>query len=72
MGTQKTKSTEHLWTFFPYKTMRKAQPELISAINHVALEGGHLVVEAPNGFGKTITVLAGVLSAARKLKKRIL
>lgn len=72
MGKQKNKSSDPLWSYFPYKTMRKAQPELISAISHVAQEGGHLVVEAPNGFGKTITVLAGVLSAARKLKKRIL
>ncbi len=59
-------------TYFPYTEFRNGQKELINDIAEVVNKGEHLVIEAPNGFGKTITVLAGALMAARKNHKKIL
>lgn len=51
---------QHL-RFFPYGNPRPGQLDLIKAINECVTEGQHLCVEAPNGFGKTIAAISGIL-----------
>jgi len=48
--------------FFPYPRLRPGQMELIHAVTRCVEAGQHLCIEAPNGLGKTIGVLSGVLS----------
>ncbi|MHA1861016.1 MAG: helicase C-terminal domain-containing protein [Candidatus Ranarchaeia archaeon] len=72
MGGSRLPRDKIVWSHFPYESMRAAQASLIYAIYTTAVRGGHLVIEAPNGFGKTITVLAGILPAAKKMKKKVL
>lgn len=50
--------------FFPYDTYREHQEELIQDIYEILGDRGHLIVSAPNGFGKTITCLSGLLPLA--------
>lgn len=56
---------------FPY-VPRSFQREAASLVEQTARQGGHLVLEAPTGTGKTIVLLSGALEAARALGKRVL
>ena len=50
--------------YFPYKSLRPNQEEFIRLVDEAVRTGENLVIEAPTGFGKTISVLAGVLPYA--------
>ncbi|AFK22437.1 helicase C-terminal domain-containing protein [Pyrococcus sp. ST04] len=50
--------------YFPYKSLRPNQKEFIELVRESVKKGESLIVEAPTGFGKTISVLAGVLPYA--------
>ncbi len=52
--------------------MRKSQRVMIEDIERVLGSGGHLVAEAPTGFGKTITALYPAAKYAIKYGKRII
>jgi len=56
---------------FPY-SIRPQQVEMIKDIEDVLSEGGHIVLEAPTGFGKTITALYPVVNYALKHNMKIL
>ena len=47
--------------YFPFKKLRVGQDVAINKIFTVLKEENHIVIAAPNGFGKTITVLSSVL-----------
>lgn len=44
----------------------------MALVSGAVRQGEHLVLEMPTGSGKTVVLLAGVVSAARALEKRIL
>ena len=50
--------------YFPYKSLRPNQEEFIGLVDEAVRKGENLIIEAPTGFGKTISVLAGVLPYA--------
>ncbi|MDD1776773.1 MAG: ATP-dependent DNA helicase [Candidatus Helarchaeota archaeon] len=47
--------------YFPFPSVRAGQDIAISSIYQALKEERHIVIAAPNGFGKTITVLSAVL-----------
>ncbi|MFX1298461.1 MAG: DEAD/DEAH box helicase, partial [Promethearchaeota archaeon] len=47
--------------FFPYPKLRLGQDKAIKSVYTALKEEKHIVIAAPNGFGKTITVLSAVL-----------
>ena len=49
---------------FPYEYLRKGQAEIILKINQAVKARKHIVIEAANGIGKTISVLSAVLPPA--------
>lgn len=49
---------------FPYPQFRGKQLELIKEVYSACVDGRRLIVEAFNGFGKTVSVLSGALCAA--------
>ncbi|CAB50250.1 helicase C-terminal domain-containing protein [Pyrococcus abyssi] len=53
-----------MFEYFPYKTLRPHQDEFIELVRDVVKRGEKVIIEAPTGFGKTISVLAGVLPHA--------
>ena len=55
--------------FFPYKTIRAQQETIISTILNTINEKKHILIQAVNGVGKTISLLTGVLPTAKKEKK---
>jgi DNA excision repair protein ERCC-2 len=46
---------------FPYPQARKGQIELARSIAEVVRSGGSIVVKAPTGYGKTVSVIYGLL-----------
>lgn len=50
--------------YFPYD-FRPHQREACQDIAQTVADGGHLVMEAPTGSGKTVAILAGALEAAQ-------
>ncbi len=48
---------------FPYPQARKGQIELAESIAEIARSGGSIVVKAPTGYGKTVSVIYGLLLA---------
>ena len=56
---------------FPYK-FRKGQSEMVRDIEKVLESGGHIVIQAPTGFGKTISALYPAVKYAKKHGKKIL
>lgn len=56
---------------FPYSP-RAFQREAVALVASTARSGGHLVLEAPTGTGKTVILLAGTLQAALETNKRVL
>lgn len=57
--------------YFPYDSLRENQNNYIDRINEGVSNGRNVVLEAPTGFGKTISVLAGALSYAKSMGFRI-
>ena len=53
-------------TYFPYPDFRKGQEEVINKISKTINEQSHLIIEASNGFGKTICSLAASISLAKQ------
>lgn len=58
--------------YFPYPTLRPNQEEFIKLVDEVVRNGENVIIEAPTGFGKTISVLAGVLPYALSLGYKVL
>ncbi len=50
--------------YFPYERFRPNQREFINLVREAVREGSNVIIEAPTGFGKTISVLSGVLPFA--------
>jgi len=46
---------------FPYQQPRKGQVELAESIAKISRGGGSIVVKAPTGYGKTVSVIYGLL-----------
>ncbi|AAL81057.1 DNA repair helicase rad3, putative [Pyrococcus furiosus DSM 3638] len=57
--------------YFPYERLRPNQREFIEIVKEAVKRGENLIVEAPTGFGKTISVLAGVLPYAISLGYKV-
>jgi len=57
--------------YFPYEKFRPNQREFIEIVKEAVKRGENLIVEAPTGFGKTISVLAGVLPYAISLGYKV-
>ncbi|AEC52263.1 DNA repair helicase rad3 [Pyrococcus sp. NA2] len=58
--------------YFPYKTLRPNQKEFIELVRESVRKGENIIIEAPTGFGKTISVLAGVLPYAISLGYKVI
>ena len=58
--------------FFPYPSLRPGQGEMMKSVYDSIAEGKMLILEAPNGLGKTVSVLSAALALAREEKKRVL
>ena len=48
---------------FPYPDYRKGQERMIDEVRHAVREGGHLIIQAPTGIGKTMAVLFPAIEA---------
>lgn len=57
--------------YFAHGERRPRQREIADAVEAAVREGGHLLLTAPTGIGKTAAVLEGALRAAAALDKRI-
>jgi len=53
--------------FFPYDNLRPGQKELIDAVRMAIIKGENLAINAPSGFGKTISTLAAALSVRSRI-----
>lgn len=49
---------------FPYGQFRKNQKEFITRANKILDRGDHVIISAPNGFGKTVSTLCAALPVA--------
>ena len=58
--------------YFPYEKLRPNQEEFIRLVDDAVRKGENVVIEAPTGFGKTVSVLAGVLPYAKSLGYKVL
>ncbi len=58
--------------YFPYEKLRPNQEEFIEIVSEVVRNGENAIIEAPTGFGKTISVLAGILPHAVSLGYKVL
>jgi DNA excision repair protein ERCC-2 len=58
-------------SLFPYRA-RPGQERIISAVAGLGATGGALLVDAPHGFGKTVSVLAPLIAHAESADHRIL
>jgi len=56
---------------FAHEAWRTGQEELASEVEELAERGGHLLLTAPTGLGKTAGVLHGALKAAYRSDRRI-
>jgi DNA excision repair protein ERCC-2 len=57
---------------FPFDGYRPGQREMAAAVANAARTGGHLLVEAPTGIGKTAAALHPLLVAALSQGKKLL
>lgn len=57
--------------YFPYLRIRKQQQEIIEEITLSAKSGNHVIVQAANGVGKTISVLSALLPISKEKGKTI-
>ncbi|WP_297480667.1 helicase C-terminal domain-containing protein [Thermococcus sp.] len=59
-------------SYFPYESLRPNQAEFIELVRETAERGENAIIEAPTGFGKTVSVLTGVLPVAGELGLKVL
>ncbi len=64
--------SKEILEYFPYENTRQGQRVLIEEIQKTIQKREHIIISAPNGFGKTITVLAAALPYAKLFNKKIL
>ena len=55
---------------FPYEAARPGQREIVATIDRSLASGGHLLVEAPTGIGKTVAALYPALRYALQHEKK--
>ncbi|MCD6381031.1 MAG: hypothetical protein J7L50_01740 [Candidatus Odinarchaeota archaeon] len=55
------KILEESLKYFPYESFRKGQKEMIKTIVDALMDGRNVVIEAPNGIGKTVSVLLSTI-----------
>ncbi len=58
--------------FFPYKNPREGQEAMMALIEKVVRDAGQSIIEAPNGFGKTVVSLSGVLPWVKENDGKVL
>ncbi|UCE09978.1 MAG: hypothetical protein JSW61_13550 [Candidatus Thorarchaeota archaeon] len=58
--------------FFPYDMPRKGQDRMMEQIEKAVRNGQNMIAEAPNGFGKTITALCGILPWVQETYGKVL
>ncbi len=58
--------------YFPYEKLRPNQREFIEIVSQAVKNGENAIIEAPTGFGKTISVLAGILPHAVSFGYKVL
>jgi DNA excision repair protein ERCC-2 len=56
---------------FAHDTLRPGQEGIVSAVEDAGHQGGHLLLVAPTGIGKTAAVLQGALRASADLGLRV-
>ncbi|WP_206203956.1 DUF47 family protein, partial [Thermococcus sp. GR4] len=52
--------------------LRPHQREFIDLVSEAVRNGENAIIEAPTGFGKTVSVLAGILPYAREMGYKVL
>ena len=64
--------TKEPWEkYFPYIEVRPLQEDIIKNINSASIKENHSIIQAANGVGKTIAILASLLPIIKKKKKTI-
>ncbi|ASA77841.1 helicase C-terminal domain-containing protein [Thermococcus sp. 5-4] len=58
--------------YFPYEELRPHQREFIDLVAEAVKNGENAIIEAPTGFGKTVSVLAGILPYAKEMGYKVL
>ena len=58
--------------YFPYESLRPHQREFIELVSQAVKNGENAIIEAPTGFGKTVSVLAGILPHAKEMGYKVL
>ncbi|MHA1342584.1 MAG: helicase C-terminal domain-containing protein [Promethearchaeota archaeon] len=58
--------------FFPYEQFREQQEKIIKDVEESARKGRNILLLAPNGTGKTIIALSGLLPVAYEKKLKII
>ena len=64
-------SKEPWQKYFPYIEVRPLQEDIIKTISSASNKGNHSIIQAANGVGKTIAILASLLPIIKKKKKTI-
>ncbi|MHA1197904.1 MAG: helicase C-terminal domain-containing protein [Candidatus Heimdallarchaeaceae archaeon] len=59
-------------SFFPYLSIRPLQKSIMESVSEEGKKGNHFVIQAANGIGKTISVLASTLPIAFEKNKTII
>ena len=65
------KAAEAATLVFPHARFRRGQREMASAVARAAVQGEHLLVEAPTGIGKTAAALHPLLVGALESHRRL-
>ncbi len=69
--TQIDETKESWHQYFPYIEVRPLQEDIIKTINAASNQENHSIIQAANGVGKTIAILASLLPIIKKKKKTI-
>ncbi|MBY9000868.1 MAG: DEAD/DEAH box helicase family protein [Candidatus Heimdallarchaeota archaeon] len=64
-------ATKEWEKYFPYLEIRPLQKQIIETIQEKMSKGSQIIIQAANGVGKTISLLAAVLPIAKEKKKTI-
>lgn len=54
--------------YFPYQEYRHGQIELIEKVMDTVLSGENIILRAPSGFGKTITILTALIPILERIE----